>query len=280
MPAASWPIEPGLAFATSTNGLPGGSSLFVPPSSGAASVLSDDVVLALRGDTVHLGRLLAAAGVYAIVVVTATAPALSGQQPISTPPPPGLLVALSHQVDLYAESEVGGVDLFINTASHGIVAIRRQPLSETASPGSFWGARYWRPVLDPATGTGTTRGGTLLGTLSPAGDFTVTVDGKVATRSPAFGWASSWRVGPGTATLSLAAPPFNAILAALVLVMWLAVLVAAVGVDRLERFAAWVRRRPRAPTGDHRLEGSTDDEPTDVEAAGFGAGTASLEGAS
>ena len=34
--SASWPIEPGLAYATATNGLPGGQTLFVPPSSGAA----------------------------------------------------------------------------------------------------------------------------------------------------------------------------------------------------------------------------------------------------
>ena len=244
VPAASWPIEPGLAFATSMNGLPGGDSLFAPPSSGAASVLSDDVVLALRGDTVHLGRLLAAAGILAVVVVGGTAPSVTGQQPIVTPPPGSLLPALRRQVDLVDESDVGGVDLFLNTASHGVVAERPQPLATTAAPGTFWGARYWRAALDPTSSTGAVPGGTVLAALAPAGDFTLSVDGVAAPRASAYGWAASWRVPKGRAVLSLDVLPLNAVLAALVLVLWLAVLVVAIGPERLARL--WRRRRTEA----------------------------------
>jgi hypothetical protein len=85
----------------------------------------------------------------------------------------------------------------------------------------------------------------LLAALAPAGDFTATVDGRSLTRSSAYGWAASWRVPAGNAALSLDAPPLNAILAALVLALWLLVVVAIIGVDRLTSMAAWLRRRPR-----------------------------------
>ena len=49
------------------------------PRAARRSVLSDDVVAAMRGETVHLGRLLATAGIAYVVVVSATAPALAGQ---------------------------------------------------------------------------------------------------------------------------------------------------------------------------------------------------------
>jgi GT2 family glycosyltransferase len=245
VPLASWPIEPGLAYATATNGLPGGQTLFAPPSSGAASVLSDDVVAAMRGETVHLGRLLATAGIAYVVVVTATAPALQGNQhPIDTPPPASLLPSLHHQLDLAAEPLAGGADVFVNTAWRGVVAHRTQPLDPAASPGGFGASRYWTPALGSSTWSGTVAKGTLLGALAPAGDFEASLGATTLPRSSAFGWAASWRVpSAGTARISLDAWPLNGVLATLVLLCWLGVVVLEVGPERLARARRAVRPR-------------------------------------
>lgn len=255
VPLASWPIEPGLAYATATNGLPGGQTLFAPPSSGAASVLSDDVVAAMRGETVHLGRLLAAAGIAYVVVVSATAPALQdNQHPIETPPPASLLPALHHQLDLAAEPLAGGAAVFVNTAWHGVIAHRAQPLDPAASPGGFGASRYWTPALGAQTWSGAVAPGTLLGALAPAGDFTATVGPTTLERSSAFGWAASWRVPTaGTARVSLDAWPLNVLLAWLVLACWLGAVALAVGPERLGRARRALRpRRARgAPIDEH-----------------------------
>jgi hypothetical protein len=245
LPLASWSIEPGLAFATSTNGLPGGVTAFVPPSSGAAHVLADDVVLAINDDTVHLGRLLAAAGIMTVIVVSATAPTLGGtQSAIATPPPAALLPALRHQQDLAATPGIGGVAAFVNDAGHGITAVRPEPLAEDADPGTLSGARGWTAALDPTTLSGPVPKGTLLASLAPAGDFTATVDGASVARQGAYGWAASWSVPSGTASISLDAWPLNALLASVVVAMWVVVAMLVIGLDRVAR----LRRRLRSPS--------------------------------
>jgi GT2 family glycosyltransferase len=257
IPLAGWTIEPGLAFATSTDGLPGGDDLFPPPSSGAAQVLADDVVDAMRGRTVQLGRLLAAAGITSIVVVSATAPTLLGtQEALSTPLPRALLPALRRQQDLASQPGAGGVTLFANTAARGILATRSAPLSTSSGAGSAAAARGWVPALDPATWTGPVGAGTLLGALAPSDDFTATVDGKAVPKSAAFGWAESWQVGAGTAHVTLTALPLNAILATLVLALWACVCLAAIGLDRLRRLADVLARRVARPLDADRGEAS------------------------
>ncbi|HEV3213956.1 MAG TPA: glycosyltransferase [Acidimicrobiales bacterium] len=251
VPLASWSIEPGLAYATAANGLPGGQTAFAPPSSGAAGVLSDDVVTALRGQTVHLGRLLATAGIAYVVVVTATAPSLQGNQhPIDTPPPADLLPALRRQLDLAAVPLAGGAAVFANTAWRGIVAERPQPLDPAAAPGSAAATKDWTPALGSTSWTGAVAKGTLLAGLAPAGDFTAVLGATTLPRSDAFGWASSWRVpAAGTAQLTLDAWPLNGALATLVLVLWLAAAALVVGPERLARARRALRPR-RAPTPD------------------------------
>jgi GT2 family glycosyltransferase len=248
LPLAGWTIEPGLAYATSTTGLPSGDDLFSPPGSGAAHVIADDLVIALRGGTVHLGRLLAAAGISDVVVVTSTAPALAGsQQPIELPPPTALEPALLHQRDLQQEQGNGGALVFVNKSSHGIISTRPQPLEQSASPGTLAGSRFWLPALRSSTWAGRLPAGVLLAALAPAGDFTATVDGKSLSRSSAYGWAASWTAPSGIAAISLDAPPLNAVLAGVVLALWLLVVAAIIGLDRLGRLVARLRRRTAPP---------------------------------
>ncbi|HEY8080625.1 MAG TPA: glycosyltransferase [Acidimicrobiales bacterium] len=258
VPLGSWAITPGLAFATSTNGLPGGGDLFVPPSSGEAHVLSDDIVAAMRDDTVHLGRLLASAGITTVVVVTATAPTLAGEQhPIQTPPPSALIPALRHQQDLSVPPGGGGVLTFTNDAARGVTSMRPQPVDPSAGPGNFGASRFWEPALDPSTLSGPVDKGTLVAALAPGGDFVATVNGAAVPRTTVYGWAPSWSVKKGTAQISLDALPLNAVLAAVVLACWLLAGLLAIGPDRLARMARRVRRA--APRG-------VPDEPSGTEA--------------
>jgi hypothetical protein len=220
----------------------------VPPSPAAAHVLSDDIVAALDGQTVQLGRLLAAGGITNVIVVTATAPTLAGlQQSIATPPPAALLPALRHQQDLAMQPAGGGAVEFANRSTHGVTANRAAPIPASATPGSLAGVAGWTPSLAPTTGTGPVRAGTLLGALAPAGDFAATVNGTAVPRGLAFGWAPAWQVQKGLAQITLDAFPFNGLLAALVLLLWVAVAAAALGADRFERFARFVRVRGRTP---------------------------------
>ena len=245
VPLASWPIEPGLAFATATNGLPGGQTQFAPPATGAASVLSDDVVAAMRGQTVHLGRLLATAGVAYVVVVSATAPALQGNQhPIDTPPPADLLPALQRQLDLAAVPLAGGADVFVNTAWRGITAERPEPLDPAATPGGAAASRDWAPALGRTSWSGSLPEGTLFGALAPAGDFTASAGSTTLVRSDAYGWAATWHVpAAGTVQVSLDAWPINGVLATVVLLLWLASLALVIGPERFARARRALRPR-------------------------------------
>jgi hypothetical protein len=202
----------------------------------------------MDGDTVHLGRLLAAAGVTELVVVTATAPTLSGdQQPILTPPPSELVPALERQVDLFlSPGSGGGVLAFVNRASHGVTSTRPGTLDPQATAGGYWASRNWTPALDPATLSGRVARGTLFVGYAPAGDFVATVDGAPVPRGSAYGLGSAFKVPAGTAQVSLDAFPWNGILASLVLALWLGVGVLVLGPDRVAR--AW-RRLFARPSG-------------------------------
>jgi glycyl-tRNA synthetase alpha subunit len=111
------------------------------------------------------------------------------------------------------------------------------------------GAAGWVPSLDPTTGAGPVRPGSLLTALAPAGDFTATVNGTAMPRDLAFGWAPAWQVQKGEAQITLEAFPVNGLLAALVLLLWIAIAASALGVDRFERFARLARGRGRKPSG-------------------------------
>jgi hypothetical protein len=237
-------------------------------------VLSDDVVSAMRGETVHLGRLLATAGVAYVVVVSATAPALQGNQhPIVTPPPAQLLPALQRQLDLAAVPLSGGAAVFVNTAWRGITAERPQRLDPSASPGSAAASRGWTPALGSTSWSGALAKGTLFGALAPAGDFTASLGSASLARSDAYGWASTWRVpAAGTVRLSLDAWPLNGVLATIVLLLWLAAGALAIGRERLARARRALRPR-RAATPAPYLE-APDDTTTSVDATTADATTA------
>ena len=83
LPAGGGRSNPGLAYALTPQALPDAAQVFAPAGPGPADEVAKAVRLAVAGGTVHLGRLLAPAGVRYVVVVDALAPSLVGSSPAS-----------------------------------------------------------------------------------------------------------------------------------------------------------------------------------------------------
>jgi GT2 family glycosyltransferase len=237
LPVAGWTVAPGLAAATSMNGLPGGDTLFSTPSSSTTDTVITAVNTALEGRTVNLGALLSPAGISAIVVMDASAPQLAGVEssPVRTVPS-GLVTSLNAQTDLALELSTSTVQVYANAQYNGVVRER----SSSSAP--------WTSVLSPLTNSGPVGGGDQVEVgLAPASAFSLSVNHHTLARGSLDGWAGSYQVPASTskvtATLSLNAFPLNGLLALLTLLLWLIIWLGFGWVHRLEwLFTARPRR--------------------------------------
>ena len=102
LPVGGWTVRPGLAYALTPKDLPDAAQVFTPAGPGPASLVGDAVDLAVSGGTVHLGRLLASAGVRYVVVVDGLSASgqSTGPPSVNAPPPAGLEQDLLEQDDL------------------------------------------------------------------------------------------------------------------------------------------------------------------------------------
>ncbi|MGH9020790.1 MAG: glycosyltransferase [Acidimicrobiales bacterium] len=228
-PLAGWSVAPGLAAATSTDGLPAGASLFTTPDAGAADGLIEAVRLALNGDTVRLGQLLAPAGVSSIVVMNASAPQVAGVQSVpQRPVPSDLLTALARQTDLSLTLETSSVEVFSNSSFHGLVSAAPLTGSPTPLPGGPGDRESW-PT-----------GESIEAAVAPASAFRLVVGGRDARSTTSSDHAlGAWLVPPtgGVAPGELVVSrfPFNGILAGLTLCAWLYAALGFRGLRRVER---------------------------------------------
>jgi GT2 family glycosyltransferase len=245
LPVGGWSVESGLSYALSGEVLPDATGVFTPAGPGPADTAATGVRLALQGNTIHLGRLLAPLGVRYVVVVDGLNPGSSEVASVDAPPPSGLQQALLNQNDLQVVPGQVGVQVFENAESLPVTAQRSHGALSTRPLWSFPSApdlQGWRPVLTPlarhhqATGAVTT--GTVYAGYAPAGNFALNVDGRTVARQPAFGWASQF---PGTtagqATLGFDGIPYVPLVVLIELVGWLALALALLG---------WRRRAPRS----------------------------------
>lgn len=240
-PLAGWSVAPGLEVATSTNGLPGGSTLFTPPGAGVSAVLVTAVQLALQGRTVRLGQLLAPAGIATIVVMNAPSPNVPSDQSAAFRAVPAALVpALRRQSDLSVELQTNSVDVFSNAMFHGLV-----------SESSPTYRAPWTPELNGTFAPGhLTSDATVIAGFAPAGYFTLVVNGHALARTTSYGWVPTFHVGGPRGQLlrgqlSMHHFPLNGFLATLTLGLWIAVLA---GFGSLERISGlFIRRRRTAP---------------------------------
>ena len=91
LPVGGWAVEPGLAYGLTDTRLPDSSLVWTPAGPGPADTVHAAVQLAISGGTVHLGRLLAAAGVRYIVLVDGLTPAANSfPTSVEAPAPSGL----------------------------------------------------------------------------------------------------------------------------------------------------------------------------------------------
>jgi len=238
LPVAGWSVTPGLAAATSMNGLPGGNELFTSPSSGTSDVVLAAVRQAMEGRTVDLGALLAPAGISAIVVMTDAATHIAGQRPAADRAlPAGVLGALNAQTGLALTLETASAAVYANVNFHGLYSAinpktgRAEPIFNAASPHGFLAPGVQRVTVG----------------LAPASAFALDINGHPATRSTSFGWAPTYVLDTGAktrlATVSLHQFPLNGLLALFTLGMWLVIWLGFGWIQRLEWL--FTGRRPR-----------------------------------
>ncbi|MGA2932559.1 MAG: glycosyltransferase family 2 protein, partial [Acidimicrobiales bacterium] len=237
LPAGGWTVQQGLAFALTPEGLPDSAQVFTPAGPGPAGLVADAVRLAVSGGTVHLGRLLAPAGVRYVVVLDGVAPSMVGtvSPSVSAPPPAGLDTDLLEQDDLQVVPGELGVQVFENGEDMPVTAERAAalpPVQTWSYPGAA-DVAGWQPVLSalssggPATGHVTA--GTLYAGYAPAGSFTLSVDGRTVPQRPAFGWAAQYGAVAGQASLSLSQFPYVPLAVVLELAAWVVLAAALIG---------------------------------------------------
>jgi hypothetical protein len=229
LPIAGWPLEPGLAYATSRNGLPDVITSWPGSSRGATRLLAQGVDLAQQDRTTQLGHLLAPLAVRYLVVVQRAAP--SGQQGVRQDPPPALLPGLASQIDLRRIDSDASIVVYENAAwapmravlpanaatpsqsddpaaARNIELAGAQPaLPQELGPTSFRG-----PVIGPAT---------LLLSEASSSRWHLSVNGADAPREAAFGSVNNFNITKsGVATVDYRSPVVRALGIALQLVLW------------------------------------------------------------
>ncbi|MFV2039427.1 MAG: hypothetical protein ACC660_04215, partial [Acidimicrobiales bacterium] len=165
----------------------------------ADPLLNEALRLAIDGGTSRLGRLLAPFGIGEIIVLEQSAPAPATG--LSQPVPNGLLAALTEQLDL-AELDVSpGVTRFRNTAVLPLAALVPSGSTAGVSLRAFAAGNAVQ-TTESLQATDAARN-TFVGKVSsnqevyaamPADtSWRLTVQGQVATRSPALEWALAYQ---------------------------------------------------------------------------------------
>jgi hypothetical protein len=203
LPLASRKLQPGIGYATSSNGLPQLPDLWLTGSPGAAPQLSADLRLVENRMTTKLGHLLATGAVRYIVVPNHNAPSNSGARAVSVPD--SLLAGLSLQTDLHL-LDVGdpNYQVFVNSAwMAGRAQLPDRAAAVAATSGSAGlrqvqqlDLRSAAPVLVPGHGS-PAPGSTLYAADTRSSGWSLTAGGQSIGPKPAFGWAMAFAVPPG-----------------------------------------------------------------------------------
>lgn len=116
LPGGGWQLSRGLAWYTSTRGLPGSEQEWPIASPGGTAAVGQALRRALDGSTAQVGSLLGPLGIRYVVVPTGDAPAINGTQtpPVLAPPPAGLVSVLGSQSDLVERPVEAGAYVYAN----------------------------------------------------------------------------------------------------------------------------------------------------------------------
>ena len=231
IPAGGWSVQPGLSFALTPQALPDSAQVFTPAGPGPASLVADAVRLAVSGGTVHLGRLLAPAGVRYVVVLDGLAPSMVGSAPpsVSAPPPAGLNRDLLQQDDLQVVPGVLGVQVFAERRPHagdGGAGDAAPAGADVVLPGGGGrgglAARAHRPGERRTGRPAPVSAGTVYAGYAPAGSFALSVNGRAVPQRPAFGWAAQYPAARGDGVAVPLAIPLVPLAVMLEVAAWVA----------------------------------------------------------
>ena len=165
----------------------------------ADPLIAEALDLAFSGGTGRLGRLLAPFGIGEIAVLERSAPAPSTG--VQKPVPDALLAALTEQLDL-AELELSpGVTRYRNTAALPVAALvpdgatSTNSLRQFASSGNLVAVGALQPTSSARkTFVGpVTTGQEVYLSVPATASWRLSVNGQVASRSPAFDWATAYQ---------------------------------------------------------------------------------------
>jgi GT2 family glycosyltransferase len=277
LPLASWPLRPGVGYATSIDGEPDLSDQW-PAAAGASRLLADDLELAATGRTTTLGHLLAPLAVRYLVIPNHDAPSGSGAAPASVPAP--LLSRLTLQGDLRLIHPDPDYTVYANAAwSPAAAVVARARLRPYLGGGPAASLSRQRALLGlPLGGSSpvpTTADLTARPRLSPAGmlylatafsdRWTVRSGGAAARPVRAFGWAMAFPARSGPLSVTVHAPVSGLVLRGVELGLWAAAVVWVLVEGRRRR-----RRRLHAPVAPEvRVVDLVDRRPVPAGAAGL-----------
>jgi GT2 family glycosyltransferase len=206
LPLAGWQLGDGVAYATSDNGPPDVTDLWVGSAPDSTQLIAQSVTLAANGQTDRLGHLLGPMGIRYVVVPDRLAPAIDDTPLV--PAPAALTIALASQLDLRHVEVDDALDVYENTAWTPV-----RSLQPTSPPDAAEGAPPVapQPVLLDETGVATFTGELAAGTVVVADAatdrWTLRVNDDEVRRETAYGWANSYAVAdPGAGSLSFDTP--------------------------------------------------------------------------
>jgi len=247
LPLGSWDIGGGLAYATSRDGTPVGTDNLPGPASDATRTIVSAIGQAERGDTSRLGRLLAPMAVRYLVLPRQLG--AGGTQGPQRPPPATLTRGLASQLDLRLLPSDPATIVYENVAwgPGREIAVGTKVTPEAANAlGAGADLTGGTPVLAgkgpvqfagnlPPTGpsgpqSGQASGpsgpqsgqvGQVLVSEAPSPNWELSVAGRSAPRTSAFGVANAYQVGgAGHGVLGYRTPIFRYALLVLGIVLW------------------------------------------------------------
>ncbi|MCU1485015.1 MAG: hypothetical protein JWN67_1761 [Actinomycetia bacterium] len=243
LPVAGFRLDDDLAYGFSENGVGSLTERWSAPTYGATPLVADALLLAARGDTERLGRMLGPLGIRYVLLADRAAPDRTGAT--RRPVPAGLAATVGRQLDLRRIDVDPALTLYENTAWVPERArIQGQAATEALAAGSSLRTSAANdltaaadPVLTDRAGsaryTGHVDAGTVYVADAASSAWQLRVDGRTAKRSKALGWANRFEVASGgEATLRYRTSPLRWAAVAVQLALWLGV-------------AAWLVRERR-----------------------------------
>lgn len=225
LPLAGWSLGDHLSYATTDRALPSVEDRWAPPPDRTTGLIARNLGLAGERRTARLGRLLAPMGIRYLVLASKLGPGNDSGR--SQPVPRQLLATLDQQLDLERVDVADGLAVYRNVAWAPTRAEvgAGTPVGKAPTDAGLVDLSAARNALPQDVGATGGRGsvspGTvLLGSKASSG-WQLTIDGKAAPRTQAWGWANQFKVDRrGGARLNYRTSPMRYLELAAQVLLW------------------------------------------------------------